>query len=151
MNNEKILEEFDREFVKDCGPDVEPIFICAVGSVGPIRRFLTNKLDQARAEVGAMVRGEIERLATCSNCNGTGMKGCDVCGGESHGCTQCSETGEIDIHKDDLLSSLDKSDKNKCPKCDGWLKKWFDRQIFTGMHCGNCGYFSTLDKLTDKE
>jgi len=49
------------------------------------------------------------------------------------------------------LSSLDKPDKNKCPKCDGWLKKWFDRQIFTGMHCGNCGYFSSLDKpLPDK-
>ena len=50
MTTEKILEEFDREFVKDCGPDVEPIFICAVGSVGPIRQFLSEKLDQARAE-----------------------------------------------------------------------------------------------------
>ena len=50
----------------------------------------------------------------------------------------------------DLLASLDKPDKNKCPKCDGWLKKWFDRQIFTGMHCGNCGYFSSLDKENNK-
>jgi len=60
MPNEKILEEFDREFVKDCGPDVEPIFICAVGSVGPIRAFLSDKLDQARAE-------ERERLAEAEN------------------------------------------------------------------------------------
>jgi len=57
--NEKILEEFDREFVKDCGPDVEPIFICAVGSVGPIRQFLSAKLDQARAEERERVVGEI--------------------------------------------------------------------------------------------
>jgi len=51
--------------------------------------------------------------------------------------------------KDVLLASLDTTDKNKCPKCDGWLKKWFDRQIFTGMHCGNCGYFSSLDKTKE--
>jgi len=54
---EKVLEEFDREFVKDCGPDVEPIFIDAVGSVGPIRRFLSDKLDQTLAEERARVRG----------------------------------------------------------------------------------------------
>ena len=62
MTNEKILEEFDREFVKDCGPDVEPIFIDAVGSVGPIRQFLSDKLDQARAEERARVVGIFDAL-----------------------------------------------------------------------------------------
>jgi len=60
--NEKILEEFDRKFVKDCGPDVEPIFIDAVGSVGPIRQFLSEKLDQARAEERARVVGIFDAL-----------------------------------------------------------------------------------------
>jgi len=46
----KILEEFDRKFVKDCGPDVEPIFKDANGSVGPIRRFLATSIQQAVAE-----------------------------------------------------------------------------------------------------
>jgi len=59
---EKRLEEFDREFVKDCGPDVEPIFICAVGSVGPIRQFLSESITQAIAEERERVMGEIDRL-----------------------------------------------------------------------------------------
>jgi len=49
-DTQKILEEFDRKFVKDCGPDVEPIFKDADGSVGPIRRFLANELAKAKAE-----------------------------------------------------------------------------------------------------
>ena len=62
MTNEEILKKFDREFVKDCGPDVEPIFIDAVGSVGPIRQFLSNKLDQARAEERERMREKLERI-----------------------------------------------------------------------------------------
>ena len=50
INTQKILEEFDRKFVKDCGPDVEPIFKDANGSVGPIRRFLATSIQQAVAE-----------------------------------------------------------------------------------------------------
>ena len=61
-STEKILAEFDREFVKDCGPDVEPIFIDAVGSVGPIRQFLATSITQAMAEEREMVREKANKL-----------------------------------------------------------------------------------------
>ena len=50
-DTQRVLAEFDRKFVKDCGPDVEPIFKDADGSVGPIRRFLADELAKARAEL----------------------------------------------------------------------------------------------------
>jgi len=49
-DTQKIVAEFDRKFVKDCGPDVEPIFKDANGSVGPIRRFITTSIQQAEQE-----------------------------------------------------------------------------------------------------
>ena len=58
---DKRLEEFDREFVKDCGPDVEPIFIYAVGSVGPIRQFIAESIQQAIAEDRERMVEEIEK------------------------------------------------------------------------------------------
>jgi len=59
---QKILEEFDKKFVKDCGPDIEPIFIDAIGSVGPIRQFLTTKIKQVIAEERERVRDQYKNL-----------------------------------------------------------------------------------------
>ena len=73
-----------------------------------LKSFLSTSITQALAEERERVRGEIERLATCGYCNGTGIRECDKCERDSHKCSRCFETGEIDIHKADLLSSLDK-------------------------------------------
>ena len=73
-----------------------------------IKSFLANSITQAIAEERERVRGEIEKLATCSDCNGTGIKDCEQCERNSHKCSRCFETGEVSIQKDDLLSSLDK-------------------------------------------
>ena len=69
---------------------------------------LSTSIAQALAEERERVRGEIEKLATCSDCNGTGIKDCEQCERNSHKCSRCFETGEVSIQKDDLLSSLDK-------------------------------------------
>jgi len=96
-----------------------------------------EKINQALAEEKARVRGEIR----------------DMIIPDENLIAETSEhkfaRGLLNAKLTDLLSSLDTTDKNKCPKRDGWLKKWFDRQIFTGMHCGNCGYFSSLDKTKE--
>ena len=55
---EERLEVFNKKFVKDCGPGIEDVFIDAVGSVGPIRRFLAESIQEARAEE----RGRIEEM-----------------------------------------------------------------------------------------
>jgi len=43
-------ERFDKEFVKDLGDDVEPIFLDPVGSVGPIKAFITQVREEATKE-----------------------------------------------------------------------------------------------------
>jgi len=92
---EKRLEEFDREFVKDCGPDVEPIFICAVGSVGPIRQFLSESITQALAEERERV---VERLEDIKEKNP----------GSIYGFESISNGGiDYAIEEIKLLSSLD--------------------------------------------
>jgi len=58
-DTQKRLKEFDKNFVKDCGPDIEPIFIDAIGSVGPIRQFLATSINQAVAEERDRVVGMI--------------------------------------------------------------------------------------------
>jgi hypothetical protein len=35
-------EEFDTQFVKDLGPDVEPIWLDPNGSVGPVKAFIKS-------------------------------------------------------------------------------------------------------------
>ena len=46
----EILEEFEKEFVKDNGEYIEPSFIDPVGSVGPIKAFLIQTIDRVRVE-----------------------------------------------------------------------------------------------------
>jgi len=67
------------------------------------------------SEAYERMRGVIEKLATCGDCNGTGIKDCDKCERDIHKCSRCLQSGEIDIHKDDLLSSLDTTIKEKNP------------------------------------
>ena len=56
---EKIIKRFDKKFVLDDKPNVEPIFIDAVGSVGPIRQFIRQTLIDYREEVRQEVLNEI--------------------------------------------------------------------------------------------
>jgi len=71
-----------------------------------IEDFLSTSILQAEQEMLKRVRGEIERLATCGDCNGTGIRECDKCERDSHKCSRCYETGEISIQKDTLLDNL---------------------------------------------
>lgn len=45
------LELFDKEFVKHIDDHTEPVFIDAVGSVGPIRRFIQQALKSQAEEI----------------------------------------------------------------------------------------------------
>lgn len=45
-NKEKILEEFDEDFKKDNGELVEPTFKDPVGDFCPVRRFISQALDE---------------------------------------------------------------------------------------------------------
>ena len=96
----KILEKFDKEFVKDCGPDIEPIFIYADGSVGPIRQFLTTSIQQAVAEERERVRKEIEFVKT--NIAWCRTKGIDADSGDD--ARQIGWDGACDL----ILSSISK-------------------------------------------
>ena len=57
---EERLAVFNKEFVRDCGPSIEPVFIDAVGSVGPIRQFLAESIQEAVAAERERMRGRIE-------------------------------------------------------------------------------------------
>jgi len=108
---EKILAEFNEKFVVHCS-DGDILGKDGKNEVIRARLFLSTSIQQARAEERARVVGEIKKLATCGDCNGTGIKDCDKCERDSHKCSRCLQSGEIDIHKDDLLSSLDKPNKD---------------------------------------
>ena len=99
----KILEAFDEKFPNLGASNIEDGWYDAKPEV---KSFLTSSIAQALAEDRVRVVGEIERLATCGDCAGTGIKDCDKCERDSHKCSLCFQTGEIHIYKDDLLASL---------------------------------------------
>jgi hypothetical protein len=82
----QILEEFDKEFVKDIGENVEPIFIDAVGSVGPIRAFIKDSLI---SELKAL-RDEIVREKVSSNL----LNSSEYWAGHNNGVRHCIEVFE---------------------------------------------------------
>lgn len=61
---EEALEAFRKEFVKDLGEKVEPVFLDPNGAVGPVMYFLKSTLEQfekeIRREVAESVPTEIE-------------------------------------------------------------------------------------------
>jgi len=43
-------KQFDKEFVKDCGPNIQPIFRDPVGDVGPVKQFIREIISQSIEE-----------------------------------------------------------------------------------------------------
>lgn len=56
-----ILKRFDEEFIKDMGPNVEPIFIDAIGSVGPIKDFIKSEVEGILIDVLAIKDKDFKR------------------------------------------------------------------------------------------
>jgi hypothetical protein len=59
--NEKIIEEFDKKFVKDLGNNVESVFLDANGSVGPVKQFILFALEQKDKEWKKIIDKNTER------------------------------------------------------------------------------------------
>lgn len=54
-------------------------------------------------------------------------------------CGRCSdplEDTDVPIPCEDCVCHLE-----ECSRCRKIMKKWFNQQVFTGKHCGNCGAF----------
>lgn len=64
------LELFDKEFVKHIDDHTEPVFIDAVGSVGPIRRFIQQALkSQAQMIRDKVLINKLNGIEGCGGCN----------------------------------------------------------------------------------
>jgi len=62
MDIEKVIDEFDKEVVKDLGESCEPVFHDPNGIVGPVRYFLRTKLQEAY-EAGQKAQDEVWKNA----------------------------------------------------------------------------------------
>lgn len=62
---EELMKEFDRQFVKDNGPYVEPSFSDPIGQVGPVKFFIRETIQserqQAKQEFAKELRKELWR------------------------------------------------------------------------------------------
>lgn len=58
---EEAIEEFDKEFVKDNGENIEDSMKDPYGAVGPLRNFINSQIDKAYEEGEKTVRNIIKK------------------------------------------------------------------------------------------
>ena len=57
-------EEFDKEFMKDNGPDVEPSFSDPNGQYGPVKAFIRDLLSLKDAEIKSDIERHVDYIKT---------------------------------------------------------------------------------------
>lgn len=73
-----------------------------------IQQAISHSLEARNEEVKRIV----EAMSRCTECNGTGKKYCNIPGCSiNHGCIPCYATGELQISRDALLSTLSHKEK----------------------------------------
>lgn len=55
MEKEPWEIEFDEQFVKDLGSEVEPVWKDPIGCVGPVKTFIRTQREQAKREERAKI------------------------------------------------------------------------------------------------
>ena len=57
-------EEFDKEFMKDNGSDVEPSFSDPNGQYGPVKAFIRDLLSLKNAEIKSDIERHVDYIKT---------------------------------------------------------------------------------------
>jgi len=58
----ELLKEFDKDFVKDNGPNVEPSFSDPNGQVGPVRQLIKQSFKAGQEQTKQEMKKKIEKL-----------------------------------------------------------------------------------------